>query len=213
MNTITRPTTGTYTVEEYDRMIEDGKIGEHDQVELIEGQIVAKMAQEASAQIGSGEDQTCRSSCVLPAGWHVRIERTDPIPQQTERARARCVGGSGRTSRITTMRPAILGRLRRPGRRGVPGRACMRTEPWATDSMGPAALPAYWIVKLAQSSARSLHGAHARRVGRPAYPPPTILNASASVELVLDGVAVATIAVADLLPRRAVNGGLEQLSG
>ena len=38
MSTITQP----ITVKQYDRMIEAGIIGEHDQVELIEGRLVPK---------------------------------------------------------------------------------------------------------------------------------------------------------------------------
>jgi hypothetical protein len=38
MSTVTQP----ITVEQYDRMIEAGIIGEHDRVELIEGRLVPK---------------------------------------------------------------------------------------------------------------------------------------------------------------------------
>ena len=87
MSTITRPMTATITVEEYERMIEEGEIGEHDQVELIKGRIVVKMGQGPRHAMGA---EVCRRPIerLVPAGWHCRIERpirlleqdSEPVP-------------------------------------------------------------------------------------------------------------------------------------
>src|SRR3954447_20096052 len=54
-------------------MIEDGEIGEHDQVELIEGRIVAKMPKSPPHTVGM--EKTRRAiERLLPAGWHARVE-------------------------------------------------------------------------------------------------------------------------------------------
>ena len=84
MSTITRPMTGTITVEEYERMIEEGEIGEHDQVELIKGRIVVKMGQGPRHAMGA---EVClrpieSRHAGIPAGWHCRIERPIRLSEQ-----------------------------------------------------------------------------------------------------------------------------------
>ena len=63
--------------------------------------------------------------------------------------------------------------------------------------LGAAGIPVYWIVNIDDRQLEVYAGPVAG-----AYPPPTILDESASVELVIDGQVVGQIAVADLLPRR-----------
>ena len=65
------------------------------------------------------------------------------------------------------------------------------------DNYGRAGIPAYWIVDLVN---RRLE-VYAGPAGG-AYPAPTILGESESVELIIDGRPLGRIAVADLLPRR-----------
>ena len=73
MSTITQLMTGTYTVEEYERMIDDGKIGEDDQVELIEGRVVAKMPKKPPHRVGTTKTFEALGR-VVPAAWHVSKE-------------------------------------------------------------------------------------------------------------------------------------------
>ena len=73
MSTITQLMTGTYTVEEYERMIDDGKIGEEDQVELIEGRIVAKMPKKPPHRVATTKTFEALGR-VVPAAWHVSKE-------------------------------------------------------------------------------------------------------------------------------------------
>jgi Uma2 family endonuclease len=63
--------------------------------------------------------------------------------------------------------------------------------------LGAVGIPVYWVVNLEDRQLEVYAGPVAG-----AYPPPTILDESASVELVIDGQVVGQIAVADLLPRR-----------
>ena len=81
MSTITRPMTGTITVEEYERMIEEGEIGEHDQVELIKGGSSSRWARGR----GTRWVRRCRRRPIerlVPAGWHCRIERPVRLSEQ-----------------------------------------------------------------------------------------------------------------------------------
>ncbi len=69
MSTITQP----ITVDEYERMIEDGTIGEDDQVELLDGAVVPKMPKNPLHRVGTRK--TARAlERVIPAGWHVAKE-------------------------------------------------------------------------------------------------------------------------------------------
>jgi Uma2 family endonuclease len=186
--------TGPYTVEEYERMIEDGEIGEHDQVELIEGRIVVKMGKKPSHTIGS--EKTRRAiERVLPAAWHARIEAPIRIPnrQSEPEPDVSVVRGDVEDYDDETGHPgpvdvALVVEV---------SRSSVYEDRALAPMYGAGGIASYWIVNL---PSRQLEVYTGPVDG--AYPPPTILDASASVELVLDGVAVATIAVADLLPRR-----------
>ena len=76
MSTVTRNQTALITVHQYEQMVEDGTIGEHERVELIEGRVVAKMPKGPEASTSAGRCQ-CALVRLMPPGWHVRKE--DPI--------------------------------------------------------------------------------------------------------------------------------------
>ena len=69
------------TVDEYERMIEDGTIGEDDPIELIEGRLVAKMTKKPDHMSSSGRARRAIES-VLPSGWHARVEGPVRIPSR-----------------------------------------------------------------------------------------------------------------------------------
>src|SRR5436305_829394 len=81
MSTITRAGHEPMTVEEFERMIEEGEFGEHDDVELIKGRVVVKMGQ--GPKHTTGAEQSRRPiERLVPAGWHSRIERPIRIPSE-----------------------------------------------------------------------------------------------------------------------------------
>jgi Uma2 family endonuclease len=62
-----------FTVDEYHRMIQSGVFTEDDDVELLEGWVVNKMAHEPPHDITLGLlNQAIQKR--LPAGWHIRIQ-------------------------------------------------------------------------------------------------------------------------------------------
>jgi Uma2 family endonuclease len=69
MSTITQP----ITVDEYDRMIEDGTIGEDDQVELWDGVIVPKMPKKPPHRVGTTKTAEALER-VIPPAWHASRE-------------------------------------------------------------------------------------------------------------------------------------------
>src|SRR5271165_1198539 len=72
MSTITR----RITVDEYERMVEDGTLPEDNDLELIEGRLVAKMAKSNEHRTVTQRTQRAIAR-LLPPGWHVCKE--DPI--------------------------------------------------------------------------------------------------------------------------------------
>jgi Uma2 family endonuclease len=69
MSTITQP----ITVDEYDRMVEDGTIGEDDQVELWDGVVVPKMAKNPPHRVGTTKTVKALGK-LIPSGWYVSKE-------------------------------------------------------------------------------------------------------------------------------------------
>jgi Uma2 family endonuclease len=64
------------TVTQYDRMIENGTIGEHERVELIEGLLVTKMGKNPP-HVFAGKMGLKRLEQLVAPGWHVGKE--DPV--------------------------------------------------------------------------------------------------------------------------------------
>jgi Uma2 family endonuclease len=192
VSTATQLLTGHCTVEEYDRMIEEGEIGEHDDVELIQGRIVVKMGQ--GPIHASGSEKSRRPiERLVPAGWHVRIEKPVRIPTED----------SEPVPDLSVVRGDIedyTGRHPQPEEVALVvevAKSSVALDRAQAIVLGAAGIPVYWIINI---DGRELE-VYANPVAG-VYPPPTILDESASVDLVLGGVVVGQIAVADLLPRR-----------
>jgi Uma2 family endonuclease len=184
--------TGMITVEEYERMIEEGEIGEHDQVELIKGRIVVKMGQGPKHTTGA-ERSRRPIERLVPVGWHCRIERPIRLSEQDSEPVPDLSIVRGDVDDYDTRHPepadvALIVEV---------AKTSLQQDREQAVILGAAGIPAYWIVNIDDRQLEVYAGPVAG-----AYPPPTILDESASVELVIGGQVVGQIAVADLLPRR-----------
>ena len=191
MSTITEP----MTVEEFDRMIEEGELGEHDQVELIKGRVVVKMGQ--GPIHASGSEKSRRPiERLVPLGWHVRTEKPVRMPREN----------SEPVPDLSVVRGDIEDYLRRhPEPADVALIVEVAKSSLALDReqaviLGAAGIPVYWIINLVD---RQLEVYSNPAPGAPGYPAPVWLGESESVDLIIDGQVVGQIAVADLLPRRS----------
>ena len=180
------------TVDQYERMIEAGILPESNRYELIRGHIVekdVKRPEHPTAVIGA----KLAIERLLPPGWHARQEAPVRIP--------------GRRSEpepdVSVARGGLHGLH---GRHPGPGDLALIVEVTRTTAAkdrrlakdyGACGIPAYWIVNLPAARLE----VYSSPVGG-AYPEPEILKEGDAVELVVDGVAVGTIPVADLLPRQ-----------
>jgi Uma2 family endonuclease len=201
MSTITKPTViptlpgrAAYrlSVEKYEAMVASGAFTKHDRLELIEGMLVQKMTKGRQHSRGS-ENSRRAIEQALPEGWHLEIEKPVRIPMRDSEPEPDMYVARGVADDYEEVNP---------GPEDVA--LIVEVSDWtlAADramalTYGGGGIPVYWIVNVKD---RQLE-VYANPVGG-AYSAPTILDESASVELVLGGVAVGRIAVADLLPRR-----------
>lgn len=175
------------SVDQYEDMIRKGVFSKRDRLELIEGQLVEKMTKNPPHSVTV-------SLCLdvigpaLPAGWQIRIEQPVRIP--TRRSEPEPDVSVVRGKRADWLQA-------HPG----PGAIALVVE--VADSsleedraLAPTyingGIPVYWIVNIRGRQLEVYTAA-----GR------VILGETDTVDLVIDGQAVARIAVVDLLPPRS----------
>jgi Uma2 family endonuclease len=190
MSTVTR--TQPITVDEYERMIEDGTLPESNRIELIEGRLVEKVAKKPAHTTAS--DRTKRAILrVLPAGWYIRQEQPVRIPERDSEPELDIAVARGEIDDYEDQHPgpedvALVVEV---------ARSSVADDRKLAETYGGAGIPVYWIVNLVN---RQLE-VYANPVGG-AYPAPMILGETDTVELVIAGNVAGQIAVADLFPRR-----------
>jgi len=193
MSTITKP----ITVDEYDRMVEDGTIPEDGRVELIEGRLVEKAVKTPAHSTASERSQRAILR-VLPAGWYIRQEQPVRIPDRDSEPEPDLSVVRGDVDDYDD---------HHPGREDVAlvvevARSSLADDRALAQTYGGGGIPEYWIINV---DGRQLevyaHPVAGARAGG-AYPAPMILGKTESVALTIGGQVVGWIAVADLLPRR-----------
>ena len=182
------------TVDEYERMIEDGTIGEDDPIELIEGRLVAKMTKKPDHMSSSGRARRAIES-VLPPVWHARVEGPVRIPSRDSEPEPDLAVVRGDIDDYEDRHPdpadvALVVEI---------AKSSLAEDRKLAETYGGGGIPTYWIVNLVHRQlevyARPANGTCSSL---------TILKKNELVGLIIDGQTVAQIAVADLLPRRCV---------
>jgi Uma2 family endonuclease len=180
-------------VDQYEEIIRKGIFTKRDRVELIEGQLVAKMTKGTRHSAGVTKSWKVIDRAT-PPGWHVRVEAPVRIPSQSSMPEPDISVARGEIDDYLDRNPdpvdiALVVEV---------SDTSLDEDRTMASIYGGGGIPAYWIVNVAD---RQLE-VYSNPVGG-AYPAPTILGETESVELILDGQVVARIAVADLLPKRA----------
>jgi Uma2 family endonuclease len=186
MSTITK----RLTVDQYDLMVEHGILPETNRFELINGRIVEKDVKNPQHSTATGLTRQAVER-LLPAGWHVRQEAPVRIPNRR----------SEPEPDLSVVRGGIVDyKDRHPD----PADVALVVEVTRTSATkdralarvyGPGGIPVYWIVNIPKRRLEVY-----ANPAQGAYPPPTILGESDTVELVLGGQVVGRIPVAELLP-------------
>jgi Uma2 family endonuclease len=178
------------SVDQYEAMIENGILPESNRWELINGKLVEKMTK-GGKHSASSERSWRAIHALLPAGWHVRIEKPVRIPRRR----------SEPEPDVSVARGSVDDYEGHPGPSDVALVVEVAESSVAKDRRlarvyGGGGIPVYWLVNIPD---RQLE-VYAHPVGGE-YSAATILGEHQSVELVIAGQVVGTIAVADLLPR------------
>ena len=189
MSTVTK----RITVDEYDRMVESGAIGEDEPVELLGGELVPKMGQKPDHVWAVDYLDQAITAHSLGA-WHVRKEHPVRIPEFDEpEPDIAIVRGAMAALRGRHPEPADIALIIEVGDTSL---ARDQGDKWT--AYGRAGIPVYWIVNLRDGQVEVYTdpdpaGGYRSRVD---YRP------GDDVPVVIDGQVVGRIAVTDLLPRR-----------
>ncbi len=178
------------TLEQYEAMVDAGILGKRDRVHLIDGYLVAKMTQNDPHATA---DELCGAALarVVPPDWHVRAGKPIRLPRLI--------------SKPEPDRSVVRGTLRDYARQS-PGATDIALVVEVADSSladdrkltglyGPAGIPFYWIVNLVDGQVEVYS-----RPGAAGYESLEVLAPGHVLAVVIDGVEVGQIPVADILP-------------
>jgi Uma2 family endonuclease len=182
-----------FTVDEYHHMIRAGVLEEDDPVELLEGYLVVKMPRNPPHE---GTIDLTQGALIphLPAGWFLRGQEAVTLSESEPEPDVAGVRGTRRSFLTRPPEPADIGILIE-----VADSSLQRDRDDKGRIYARASIPVYWIVNLVDrqvevSTQPSGPVASPSYAQRQDYPP------GSTVPLTLDGVAVAAVAVDDLLP-------------
>jgi Uma2 family endonuclease len=178
-----------FTLEQYEELVESGVFSSRDRFHLIDGYLVDKLTQNDSHCTA---DELCGAvlAKVIPVGWYVRQSKPIRLPPRSKPEPDRCV---------------VRGTIRDYSRRS-PGPADAGLVVEVSDSSlcedrklariyAASDIPVYWIVNLVEGKLEVY--AEPKPDG---YASHVDYAAGQDAPVILDGVEIGRIAVADILP-------------
>lgn len=182
-----------WTVDEYDRLIEQGFLTKYDRVELLEGYVVQKMPanppHDTSISVVSA-----RLIRMVPDGWTVRCQVGTKLTESRPEPDVAVARGGERTYFARHPGPADLGLVVEVSDSSLDRDQQDKTRIYARDRV-----PVYWIVNLVDRRLE-VYTAPSGPGDDPRYHTLRVFPAGAAVPVELDGTTVGTIPVDDLLP-------------
>jgi Uma2 family endonuclease len=180
------------TVDQYERMGETGILTEDDKVELLNGLLVRKMTKGEPHSAACTETRHAIEK-LIPPGWYLRIESPVRIPMFDEpEPDLAIVRGSARH----------YARLKRPPEPAevtlvieVADSSLQRDRTDKLTAYAQGGIPTYWIINLVDGQVEVYTRPEGSR-----YDHCEVLGPGQDVAVLVDGVVVGQIAVADLLP-------------
>jgi Uma2 family endonuclease len=178
------------TVLQYDRMVQDGVLEKRDRVELIEGLLVVKMSKKPP-HVVAGKQGLDALSRVAPQGWHVAkgdpIVASDWSEPEPDLALVRGRPRDYLQRQVTATEVALVVEI---------AESSLATD---RSEMGrvyaASGIPFYWIVNLVDGQVEVYSGP-----GPAGYQNRQDLKPGQELSVIVDGVEVGRIPVADILP-------------
>jgi Uma2 family endonuclease len=170
-----------------------GILAESDRVELLEGLLVAKMTKNPPYIVTTGLVQDALVACV-PQGWHVSVQ--DPVETATSEPEpdVKLVRGARRDYLQRRPGPGDLALVVEVSDNTLKDDRTMKQVVYAAAGISP-----YWIVNLIDCQLE-VYTDPSGPATSPGYGHREILGPAESVRVVVDGVDVGQISVADILP-------------
>lgn len=181
------------TVDEYHEMIRNNILTTEDRVELLDGYLVNKMPQNTAH--GSTVDRLTEDlNRVKPTGWRVRIQLPITLAKSEPEPDAVLVRGDRRTFDKRNPASTDFGILVEVADSSL----ALDRGPKAI-LYAQAAIPVYWIVNIPERHIE-VYTNPDPAANPPAYTTRTDYGIADTVPIVLDGVEVGTLPVAELIP-------------
>ncbi len=191
------PSCANFSVAKYQRMIEVGILTSADKVELLENYIVCRLplvGPRSPRHDGTVQFMSERLRPHVPAGWCLRILASVELSDSQPEPDFSVVRGGVRTYMKRHPGASDTGLLIEVADASLDRDQCDKARIFAR-----AAVPIYWVVNLVDRRIE-VHVDPSGPTADPKYAMIQHLVPGDSVPLILDGAAVATIPVADLLP-------------
>lgn len=190
-----RPVAGfrRFSVPEYHKLIEIGLLTENDRVELLDGYLVEKMPHDP---VHDGTIQLVNRGVLrlAPAGWCGRIQSSATLPPSEPEPDFVLARGDERSYLKRHPGPGDIGLVAEVANSSLDSDREDKTQLYAR-----AGLPTYWVVNVVDNQIE-VYERPSGPVPDPRYAAVTTYKPGDAVPLVLDGVTVGSIPVADLLP-------------
>lgn len=182
-----------FTVEEYHKLIAGGILTPDDRVELLEGYVVDKMPQD-TPHGGTLTRLSVRVSRRLPDGWVWRTQQPITLPTGEPEPDFAVVRGDETSFDARHPDPADLGIVFE-----VADSSLVKDRRDKGRAYARVGIPVYWVLNVADRVVE-VYTDPDPTADPPAYRARTDYPAGQDVPLVLDGVTVAVLPVADLFP-------------
>lgn len=181
-----------FTVPEYHKLIEVGVLTENDHLELLDGYLVEKIPHDP---IHDGAIQLVEDSIrlLLPAGWCIRVQSATTLSLSEPEPDVAIVRGGKRTYLAQHPKPNDFGIIVEVSNTSLDSDRDDKIPIYARDG-----IPVYWIVNLVDRQIE-VHEQPSGTSPSPTYGTRRTFQTGDSVPVVIDGVAVGTIPVVDLL--------------
>jgi len=181
------------SVQQYHKMIANNILTTESKVELIDGYLVNKLPQN-NAHSSTIQRLDQRLHRIMPDGWEVRVQLPVTLSQSVPEPDVVIVRGDDRSFDLGNPMPTHFGIVMEIADSSLAFDRDIKLELYAD-----AGIPEYWIVNLVdayievytQPVNNTIHSVYMSRM---TYSP------GQQVPVVLDGVAIGSLAVADLLP-------------
>lgn len=182
-----------FTLDEYHRMIRAGVLVDGEPFELIEGYMVRKMPRgtphDDTLDLAEGEFQR-----LVPAGWFVRTQRAVTLTDSEPEPDLAVVRGPRGRYRASHPTPGEIGLIAEVAASSLPFDRVDKARAYARSGVA-----VYWVIDVAGRRIEVLTGPSGPTT-TPGYAAQAVFGPGQSVPVELDGTAVGSIAVDDVLP-------------